>query len=45
VADAERRTAARPETLRDFYHAHQVRSQERIEERLAMVRSTVALTK
>jgi transposase len=35
---------ARPETLRDFYHAHQVRSEERIEERLAVVRSTVALT-
>ena len=35
---------ARPETLRDFYHAHQVRSEERIEERVAVVRSTVALT-
>jgi transposase len=35
---------ARPETLRNFYHAHQVRSEERIEERLAVVRSAVALT-
>ena len=35
---------ARPKTLRDFYHAHQVRSEERIEERMAVVRSAVALT-
>ena len=35
---------ARPETLRNFYHAHQVRSEERIEERLAVVRAAVALT-
>ena len=35
---------ARPETLRRFYHAHQVRSEERIAERLALVRAAVALT-
>ena len=35
---------ARPKSLRDFYHRHQVRSAERIEERLALVRDAVALT-
>ncbi len=35
---------AQPQTLRRFYHAHQVRSAERIEERLAVVRTAVALT-
>lgn len=35
---------ARPQTLRDFYHRHQVRSAERIEERLALVRVAKALT-
>jgi len=36
---------ARPETLRRFYHAHHVRSAERIDERLAVVRAAVALTR
>jgi transposase len=35
---------ARPATLRRFYHAHQVRSEERIAERLAVARTAVALT-
>jgi transposase len=35
---------ARPETLRRFYHGHHVRSAERIAERLALVRTAVALT-
>lgn len=35
---------ARPATLRRFYHAHHVRSAARIEERLAVQRSAVALT-
>jgi transposase len=35
---------ARPETLRRFYQAHHVRSAERIAERLAVVRTAVALT-
>jgi transposase len=35
---------ARPATLRHFYHAQQVRSDELIEERLAVVRTAVALT-
>jgi transposase len=35
---------ARPNTLRDFYHAHHVRSAERIEERLTLVRNAVSLT-
>jgi transposase len=36
---------ASPETLRRFYHAHHVRSAERIDERLAVVRAAVALTR
>jgi transposase len=35
---------ARPETLRHFYQVHQVRSAERIAERLQLVKTTVALT-
>jgi transposase len=35
---------ARPQTLRDFYHAHHVRSDERIAERLAGVPTARALT-
>lgn len=35
---------ARPQSLRDFYYRHQVRSAERIEERLALVRAAQALT-
>jgi len=35
---------ARPETLRRFYYAHHVRSAERIEQRLAVVRTAVPLT-
>ncbi len=35
---------ARPGTLRAFYHAHRVRSADRIEERLALVQQAVALT-
>jgi transposase len=35
---------ARPDTLRRFYHAHRVRSRERIEERLALVATAVPLT-
>lgn len=35
---------ARPETLRRFYHAHGVRSEELIAERLEVVRTAVALT-
>jgi transposase len=36
--------STRPETLRRFYYAHQVRSAERIEERVAVQRTAVALT-
>jgi transposase len=35
---------ARPETLRRFYYTHQVRSAESIAQRLALVRTAVALT-
>jgi transposase len=35
---------ARPATLRTFYHAHQVRSAELIEQRINVVRHAVALT-
>jgi transposase len=35
---------ARPETLRRFYYGHQVRSSQRIEERLALIATAVALT-
>jgi transposase len=35
---------ARPQTLREFYHAHHVRSVERIAERLALVPTARALT-
>src|SRR6185503_513397 len=35
---------ARPQTLRDFYHTHHVRSAERIEQRVAAVRHATALT-
>jgi transposase len=37
--------AARPETLRRFYHVHQVRRPELIEERLKLVRAARPLTK
>jgi transposase len=36
--------AARPQTLRDFYHRHQVRRPELIEERLELVRTARPLT-
>jgi transposase len=36
---------ARPETLRRFYHAHHVRSAERLAERLAVPRTAMALTR
>jgi transposase len=36
---------ARPDTLRAFYHEHNVRSEERIAERLALVAQARALTK
>jgi len=35
---------ARPQTLRDFYHAQHVRAADRIEQRLAAVRHATALT-
>ncbi len=35
---------SRPQSLRDFYHAHGVRSAELIEQRLAGLRAAVALT-
>lgn len=34
----------RPQTLRDFYHVHGVRSAERIDQRVALVRNATALT-
>jgi hypothetical protein len=35
---------ARPETLRKFFHKNNCRSQERIEERLVQIRTTVPAT-
>jgi len=41
LADAQR---ARPETLRQFFHQHNCRNQERIEQRLEGIRQAVAVT-